>query len=49
VPKRVRAGNFSAGVLEGSRDIHDDKWLALNERIERPCCVGRCMTRPRRG
>jgi hypothetical protein len=36
VPKRVRAGNFSAGVFEGLRDIHDNKGLILNNEDRAP-------------
>ena len=36
MPKRVRAGHFSAGVSEGLGDIHDNKGLVLNDEDRSP-------------
>jgi hypothetical protein len=36
VPNRVRAGDFSAGVFENLRDIHDNKGLILNDEDRAP-------------
>jgi len=40
VSKHVRAGNFSAGVFEGLRDIHDNKGLILNDEDRAPSQAG---------